>query len=350
MPLGSIRSRTPAASRLLLACPESDVLEKGVLMNAAIVESYEKPPRYGTFPDPVAGDGEVTVKVTAAGLHPIVRALAKGAHYGSSGKLPFIPGVDGVGTLDDGSRVLFGGARPPYGTFAELAAVRRPMCMPIPHELDDATVAAMMNPGMSSWGALEHRAHFVAGESVLILGATGAAGKMAVQIAKRMGARRIVAAGRDAEALEETRQLGADATISLKQDHDALVAAFRSEIAAEKIDVILDYVCGAPAEAVLEAIAQRGLDHESWRIRYVQIGSMAGPTITLRAEVLRSSGLEMVGSGFGSVSMEKIFESLRSILKEAAERPFAIKLKKAPLSDVEKLWNSKEDARLVFEP
>jgi NADPH2:quinone reductase len=319
-------------------------------MNAAVVESYEKPPRYATFDDPVAGDGEVLVKVTAAGLHPIVKALARGAHYGSTGKLPLIPGVDGVGRLPDGTRVVFGPSRPPYGSFAELSVSRPEICTPVPEGLDDATVAAMMNPGMSSWGALQHRAHFVAGESVLILGATGSAGKMAVQIARRMGARRVVAAGRDPEALEETLQLGADAAISLKQDRDALVAALREEIAGEKTDVVLDYVWGAPAEAVLMAIAQKGLDHKTWRLRYVQIGNIAGPTITLHAQILRSTGLEMVGSGFGSVSMEKIFESLRGILQEAAKRPFEIALKTAPLKDVEKLWDSEEEARLVFVP
>ncbi len=319
-------------------------------MNAAVVESYEKPPHYATFDDPVAGDGEVLVKVTAAGLHPIVKALARGAHYGSTGKLPLIPGVDGVGRLPDGTRVVFGPSRPPYGSFAELSVSRPALCTPIPEGLDDATVAAMMNPGMSSWGALQHRAHFVAGESVLILGATGSAGKMAVQIARRMGARRVVAAGRDPEALEETLQLGADAAISLKQDRDALIAALREEITGEKTDVVLDYVWGSPAEALLMAIAQKGLDHKTWRLRYVQIGNIAGPTITLHAQILRSTGLEMVGSGFGSVSMEKIFESLRGILQEAAKRPFEIALKTAPLKDVEKLWDSEEEARLVFQP
>lgn len=319
-------------------------------MNAAVVESYDQPPRYATFDDPVAGDGEVLVKVTAAGLHPIVRALARGAHYGSTGKLPLIPGVDGVGRLPDGTRVIFGSSRPPFGSFAELSVSRSAMCTPVPEGLDDATVAAMLNPGMSSWGALQHRAHFLTGESVLILGATGAAGKMAVQIAKRLGARRVVAAGRNAEALEETKRLGADATISLEQDHDALVAALRAEIAGEKTDVVLDYVWGGPAEAVLAAIAQKGLDQKTWRVRYVQIGNMAGPAITLRAEILRSTGLEMVGSGFGSVPMEKIFESLRGILQEAVKRPFEIELKTAPLKDVEKLWDSKEEARLVFVP
>jgi NADPH2:quinone reductase len=318
-------------------------------MNAAVVESYEKPPRYATFTDPVPGEGEVLINVTAAGLHPIVKSLAKGAHYGSTGQLPFVPGVDGVGRAPDGTRVLFGAVRPPFGTFAERSITRAALCTPIPDALDDATVAAMMNPAMSSWAALEHRAHFAVGESVLILGATGLAGQMAVQIARRFGAKRIVAVGRNPEALEETRASGADAILSLHQDHDALVTAFRAELAG-KIDVVLDYLWGAPAEALLAAVVQKGLDHAAGRLRYIQIGNSAGPTISLVAAALRSSGLELLGSGFGSVSMENLFVSLRHVLDEAARKPFQIKLTTAPLRDVDKLWNSSEPGRLVFQP
>jgi NADPH2:quinone reductase len=319
-------------------------------MNAAVVESFDKPPRYTTFADPTPTSEEVLVTVTAVGLHPIVKSLAKGTHYGSTGQLPFIPGVDGVGRLDDSTRVLFGASRPPYGTFAERSVTKRSFCTPIPDALDDATVAALMNPAMSSWAALTQRIQFTAGESILILGATGSAGHLAVQIAKRLGARRIVAVGRNPQALEETKSLGADSTISLNQDRDALVSAFRDEIASQKTGVILDYVWGAPAEALLAAVTQKGLDHESWRIRYIQIGSIAAPTISLPAATLRSSGLEIVGSGFGSVPMQKIFQSLAAILKEAARQPFQIKLTSAPLSEVEKLWNSPEETRLVFQP
>jgi NADPH2:quinone reductase len=322
---------------------------RGDAMNAAVVESFDRSPRYTTFADPTPAADEILITVTAAGLHPIVKSLAKGAHYGSTGQLPFIPGVDGVGRKPDGTRVLFGSARPPYGTFAERSLARSAFCTPISGALDDATVAAMMNPGMSAWAALEHRAHFAAGESVLILGATGSAGHMAVQIARRFGAKRIVAVGRNPEALEETKSLGADATISLSQDHDALVAAFRAEL-ANKIDVVLDYLWGAPAEALLAAVVQKGLDHDAARVRYIQIGNSAGPNISLLAAVLRSSGLELLGSGFGSVSMDKIFTSLRAILAATAEQPFQLKLTTAPLRDVEKLWNSKEEARLVFVP
>src|SRR5271165_2141713 len=135
-------------------------------MNAAVVEAFDHPPRYKSFADPVPAEGEILIEVRAAGLHPIVKALASGTHYGSTGEFPFIPGVDGVGRLPDGSRVYFGVMRPPYGTFAERAVTESWMTLPLPDEVDDVTVAAMMNPGMSSWAALAARAKLVPGESV----------------------------------------------------------------------------------------------------------------------------------------------------------------------------------------
>lgn len=320
-------------------------------MHAAIVTSFDTDPHYGEFAEPVAGDGEVMVKVSAAGLHQIVRSLAKGTHYGSTGLLPFIPGVDGVGRLEDGTRVYFGASRPPYGTFAERAATARAVCWPVPEGLDDVTIAGMTNPGMSSWAALTARAKLVAGESVLILGATGTSGQLAVQIAKRLGARRVVAVGRNAEALEKTKALGADATISLMEESGALGDAFRRELTGDGVDVVLDYLWGAPAESLLGAIAQKGLSHAAPRIRYIQIGGTAGPTISLAAATLRSSGLEMLGSGFGSVSMEGIRTAIAAFHAEAVKRPFTVDVKAVALGDVEALWNSPEQgARLVFQP
>ncbi len=155
------------------------------------------------------------------------------------------------------------------------------MSIELPDGLDDVTAAGIANPGMSSWVALMSRAKFVAGESVLILGATGVAGQLAVQIAKRLGAHRVIAAGRNPKALEELKDLGADSVISLDQEHDALVAAFRQELALNPVDVVLDYLWGAPAEALLAAVSQKGLRTASSRIRFIQIGGIAGPTISL---------------------------------------------------------------------
>ena len=320
-------------------------------MNAAVIHAFDAPPSYTTFADPVPQEGELPVTVTAAGLHQIVRSLANGTHYGSDGKLPFIPGVDGVGRLEDGRRVYFGAARDEYGTFAERSLADGRRIVPIPEGLDDATAAGVANPAMSSWVALSARAKFVAGESVLVLGATGVAGQLAVQIAKRRGARRVIGAGRNPEALEKLKDLGADAVISLDQEPDALVAALRSEYAGAGIDVVLDYLWGKPAESMLQATSQRGLRKATARLRYVQIGSMAGQSISLNAATLRSSGIEIMGSGFGSASLDQILEAIREFFEAAATQPFQFNVKAAPLSEVESLWNTPErGARLVFQP
>jgi NADPH:quinone reductase-like Zn-dependent oxidoreductase len=319
-------------------------------MNAAVVHAFDAPPRYASFTDPVAGKDEVVVRVAAAGLHHVVKALADGTHYGSGGQPPFIPGVDGVGRLEDGTRVYFGVSRSPFGSFAEQTVTARGLCIPLPDALDDATAAGIANPAMSSWAALMLRAQFAPGESVLILGATGVAGKLAVQIAKRLGARRVVAAGRNSQALEELKRLGADAVISLNQEHDDLIAAFRREIAESAIDIVLDYLWGPPAEAFLAAVSQKGLQQKSRRIRYIQIGSSAGRTIALPAATLRSSQLELLGSGFGAASIEQIIQAVSRFFQDAAHEPFQIDIERAPLTEVERLWNTDERrARLVFQ-
>ncbi|WP_158749774.1 zinc-binding alcohol dehydrogenase family protein [Acidobacterium sp. S8] len=320
-------------------------------MNAAVVHAYDAPPSYASFTDPVAADGEMLVTVTAAALHPIVKSLANGSHYGSTGKFPFIPGVDGAGKKENGTRVFFGAGRPPYGTFAEKTIASPLVCLPLPDTLDDVTAAAIGNPGMSSWAALKFRAKFATGESVLILGATGVAGKLSIQIAKRLGARRVIAVGRNPQALEELKSLGADAVIALGQEHDALVAAYRKEFAENGVDVVLDYLWGEPAETLLSVVSQKGLQHSSPRIRYIQIGNSAGPNITLAGATLRSSGLELLGSGFGSVAMEEIGKSVGEFFQEAAKKPFVFDVKAVPLREIGAYWNASEQGtRLVFQP
>ena len=328
-------------------------------MNAAVVHSFDAPPTYATFPDPVPNPeaGEALVNVTAAALHRIVKSLANGTHYGSTGLLPFVPGVDGVGRLQApagqlpaGTRVFFGAARPPFGTFAQQSLASSAMLIPLPDALDDATAAAIANPAMSSAVALQ-RARFTSGESVLILGATGVSGQLAVQIAKSQGARRVIAAGRNPQALAELSSLGADATLSLDQDRDTLIAAFRDEIATHGIDIVLDYLWGPPAETFLSAIAQKGLDHAAPRIRYIQIGNTAGPTISLDAAVLRSTGLELLGSGFGSASLDQIRTAITDFFAAIAINPLEFTYKTAPLSEVSALWNANDQGvRLVFQP
>ena len=144
-------------------------------MEAAVIDSLERGPRLADFDEPVVAGGETLVEVTAAGLHPIVRMLASGEHYGSQGMLPMIPGIDGTGRAADGIRVYFGGVRAPYGPMAQRAAA--PFVLPLPDGLHEVTAAAIINPGNGAWLALTRQAALQPDETVLVLGATGVSGR-----------------------------------------------------------------------------------------------------------------------------------------------------------------------------
>ncbi len=210
-------------------------------MKAAVVMEAGLAPTYGHFKDPAAASDEVLVTVTAAALSAVVKSRASGKHYSSSGNLPFVVGVDGVGRLEDGRRVYFALPKAPFGSMSERTAVPYSQCVAVPDGLDDVTAAAIANPGMSAWAAFRERAKLTAGETVLVNGATGTAGRLAVQIAKHMGASRVIATGRNMEALQALRAIGADATIPLGDIGDGFESALRGQFESG-IDIVLDYL------------------------------------------------------------------------------------------------------------
>lgn len=314
-------------------------------MKAAVVRAWGQAPRFEEFQDPQAGEGEVLVRVAASGLHPLVKSTAAGAHYSSSGELPFVPGVDGIGTLEDGTRVYFVFPRKPWGAMAELSVVKREQCFPIPESLDDATAAAIGNPGMSAWLSMKERAGLQAGDTVLINGATGVAGQVAIQLARHMGAGRIIATGRSAATL---RKSGVDGVIDLSQSEDRVREAFTAE--AEKgIDVVIDYLWGKPTEYLIEALGKGFKQSGSRSIRFVQVGDVAGKTISLAGAALRSIDLKLMGSGFGSVPLERVVDVLPSVFALAASGALTIEVDRKPLSAVEEAWGAKpQGRRIVF--
>ena len=316
-------------------------------MKAAVVHAPGQTPVYGDFAEPTPAEGESRIKVTAAALSRLARARAIGAHYSSSGEYPLVAGVDGVGRLDDGKRVYFALPRAPYGAFAEVTVAPSASCLPLPENLDDVTAAAIANPGMSSWAAFKERAKLKAGETVLVNGATGAAGRLAVQIAKHLGAKKVIATGRNPEALSEVAALGADVTILLGDDEEALEQRFKAEF-AEGVDVVVDYLWGKSAESLLIAAAKASADAHP--IRFVQIGSMSGPNITLPSAALRAKTIELMGSGFGSVGPDRLLAAIRELFQAAVPAGFKVAAQPAPLADVEKAWASKGSDRLVFIP
>ena len=283
-------------------------------MHAAVVTSFDEPPRYQEFELPVASDDDhALVDVLAVGLHPRVRADASGKHYSSTGRLPMIPGVDGVGQLDDGRRVYFVADDELPGPMAEKAVIDLRRTVPLPEDADVEMIAAAMNPAMSSWVALRRRVPIEAGQSVLVLGATGNAGAMAVRVAKRLGAGRVVGAGRDAERLDALRGVGADEIVQLTEDPDATEAALAK--AAADVDIVIDYLWGKPAARAMMAliIARKDPSHA---LNWIQIGAIAGPTLELPSVALRSANLRIQGNGQGAVSIRGHLAELPSLIEE----------------------------------
>jgi len=315
-------------------------------MKAAVVHSAGQIPVYDNFESPKAQPGHHLVRVKAAALSHVTRARASGKHYSASGIYPFVAGVDGVGVTEDGQRVYFANPRPPYGAMAEEVALSPKQCVPLPDDIDDVTAAALANPGMSGWMALRERAAFQPGETVLVNGATGASGALAVQIARHFGAKRIIATGRNPQVLQELKSLGADQVISLVADEEEQRAAFETAFEGS-VDVVLDYIWGPSAQMILAASSK--IPDPAHPLRFVQIGSMAGEEMTLSAAMLRSRANVVMGSGVGSVAPDRMVASVRDLLASAGKAGFRIDTETAALADVSSAWgHDTGNRRLVF--
>jgi len=318
-------------------------------MKAAVVRELGRPPFYGDFEEPSAGPGETLVSVTASAVSLLARSRAAGAHYSAAGGLPFVPGVDGVGRTPDGRRVFFAFPRHPFGSLATHVPVRSSCTADLPEGLDDTMAAGAANPGMSCWIPLTELAPVHAGESVLVNGATGTAGRMAVQVAKYLGASKVIATGRDETKLRELSALGADVGLSLRQPMEEFRDAVRQEAREARIGVVLDYLWGPSAEAILRALEGPDSPRGAARVRYVEVGSVAAPTITLAGASLRSSGIELLGTGLGSSTNETLVAGIGRFLQAFAQARFRVDIAVHPLSEVEQVWNSvPPDKRLVF--
>jgi NADPH:quinone reductase-like Zn-dependent oxidoreductase len=308
-------------------------------MNAAVVTSFDEPPHYQEFEVPSLSGDEVLVDVLAVGLHPRTRSGAAGSHYTSAGILPMIPGVDGVGRRADGTLIYFVAGDDIIGTMAERAVVDPRRAIELPDGVDVLTIAAAMNPAMSAWVALRRRVPIAPGQSVLILGATGNAGTMAVQVAKRLGAGHVVGAGRNGARLEALRfiggSVGADDVVALTDDPDATARALGA--AAADVDIVIDYLWGRPAQQAIMALLTARSDR-SRALDWIQIGSMAGPMIELPSVALRSANFRLLGNGQGAVSPKAYAAELPSLVAEIDAGTISVTANAAPLADVEQVW------------
>jgi len=305
-------------------------------MKAAVLHEIGGIPRYEDFPDPVAGDDEVVIDVKAVAVENVDKRIAAGTHYASAqflAHLPAIPAFDGIGALPDGTLVGFGNPRPPYGALAEKTVVPKSACNPIPEGIDPA-IATMLGTAITGM-CIKTAGGFVPGETVLVQGATGVAGRLAVQVARLLGAGRIIATGRDDDQLREVRDLGADEVINTAVPDEALKQAYL-DAKGDGYDVVLDYLWGRPTEILLRSLTPQSFSL-SKPTRLIQVGESAGAELVLAAESLRTSGVEIYGAAKG-LNPQTIQEAYRQVVAWTLAGELTFNVVKVPLSDIEAAW------------
>jgi len=322
-------------------------------MKAAVIAGPGQTPVYTDFSEPVAGAGEERITVCASALSHFSKSRSAGSHYSSEQVFPAVAGADGVGRTADGRRVYFALPEAPYGALGEVCVVRAERCVAVPDEVDDVMAAAIANPGMSAWAGLVERARLQPGETVLVHGATGTAGRIAVQLAKYLGAAKVIATGRNIEELEEVKGLGADVVIPFRLDDAHPEGAKELERALVEqfeggIDVVIDYLWGESAKAVIVAIA-KGVE-DARPVRFVHVGGMSGEgSIELPGAALRSSAIVLMGSGVKSVPMSVLLDSVWQIYAAVAPAGLKIATKAVPLAAIASHWeDGAGKPRLVF--
>lgn len=310
-------------------------------MKAAVIYKKGELPKYAEFTEPIVqNENEVLISVKAVAITNLDKGIASGDHYSSESENQngTVIGSDGIGILENGTRVY---ARGISGTIAEKALVEKNRMIPLPAGLSDATAAAMPNAVAGSAMALRFRAQIKSGETVLINGATGFTGQMAVQMAKHYGAKKVIVTGRNEETLQNLLAIGADEIISLKQDDQAIIAQLKAIQENTPVDIILDYLWGHTAELIFSFLKGKG--NFTHRVRYVSIGAMSGDSIQLSASVLRSVDLQLSGSGLGSWTKDEVKLLFSEILPEmfllAAQNQLKVNIETVSLVDIEKAWN-----------
>ena len=314
-------------------------------MRAAVIREFGAPPLVEDVPDPEPGEGRVRVRVEAAGQHQLVRARAEGRHYSVTGVLPTIPGVDGVGTLDDGRRVYFRSMEEGHGSFAEQVVVPESAVSELPEGSDPVAVAAGANPSLAAWMSLVERGAMRSGDRVVVLGATGSSGGLTLDVARLLDAGALTAVGRDVAALDRLAAADPDLeTVPLGEDDpDAWARVLGAA------DIVVDFLWGQVAErafAALEA-AHRPPGHP---LTYVQVGGMAGGDATVPAGILRSSDVRLLGSGLGSFTPEALDRELPRMLDELGRGRLSVPARAVPLEEVAEHWDDPGSPRVVVVP
>src|SRR5215470_6374445 len=290
-------------------------------------------PVYGDFAEPQPTAGARVVEMRAAALSGLDRNIARRLHYLKMPDGPFVVGREGVARDGGGRRIYFNVNAPvaPFGSMAERALIDPKFSFAVPDGVADDVAAALGNAGLAAWLSLSWRARLRPGESVLILGATGVSGLIAVTAAKRLGAGRVVAVGRNRAALERAKRLGADVTVDLAAARD--LAAAYLEAAGGPVDVVIDFVFGAPGEAALEVLALYG--------RVLHIGSMAGQSITLRGAPIRRTCADVLGFAYYHAPIDVQARAYGELCRLAAAGEIAPDIETRPLAEIAAAWDAR---------
>jgi NADPH:quinone reductase-like Zn-dependent oxidoreductase len=316
-------------------------------MRAAILREYDATPELGEFDDPTPGEGTVVADVLAAGLNPVdIRKAAGVFPLAPKPPLPSVAGWEGIARLEDGSHVYFVDPPPPNGALAERTLIDPSATHPVPEDLDPGVAVALGIAGLAGWLALSWSAKLREGETVLVLGATGTVGQVAVQAAKLMGASRVVAAGRNTDGLGRAAELGADATVRLGEAGD-LAERFREAAGdAGGFDVIVDPLWGEPGVAAMEASKRF--------TRHVALGQSAGMHAQVSVATVRNKPLTIVGHTNYAIAFEDQRDAYAEMTAHAVAGRLTADVDSVPLDDVASAWErlraGSPGAKLVVVP
>lgn len=324
-------------------------------MRAAVIDELGSAPQPGQVAEPVRGKGQALVEVGAAPLNPVDLAISKGAFYQGTPSPPYVPGKEGVGTVLEGERLAAGtrvyveapGGIGGNGTYAERVVVDEATAIALEgagtQDVEDAVAASLGIAGLAGWLPLEWRAQLRPGETVLVLGASGAVGAVAVQAARLLGAGRVVAAARDPQALARAKDLGADATVSLADSGD-LTQAFL-DAAGGPVDVVIDPLWGAPAQAALQALGRYG--------RLVQLGQAAGAEISITSASIRGKTAALLGFTVFQAPQELKQAALTRMCAHAARGELSVEVETVALEHAAQAWQRQAESphvKLVLVP
>ena len=309
-------------------------------MRAAVLRQHGEPPRFGQHPAPGRRPGQALIRITAAPVNPLDLLCASGTSYFGAPALPYVPGTQGVGTVAEadgipaGQRVWFScaaGMAPGDGSMAELCVAPETALLPLPDGVSDDLAAALGLSAVAAWMALSWRGQLQPGEHVLVLGASGNVGQVAVQAARLHGAGRVVAACRDPHGRARASELGADATADLSGEDIDAVAEQLARAVGDRVDLVLDPVWGVPAEAALRVLSPKG--------RLVNLGSSAGAMAGFSSAILRSRVLSVLGYTNNALTDEQKTAALAEILAHAADGRITADRETLPLDRAAEGWS-----------